>query len=33
MPIDIRAQAAKYSDLNPHLPNDTPFYEALLSKW
>src|SRR6266545_1014894 len=30
MPIDIRAQAAQYYDLNPHMPNDIPFYEALI---
>jgi SAM-dependent methyltransferase len=30
MPIDNRAQAAKYYDANPHMPNDLPFYEALI---
>ena len=26
MRIDIRSEAAKYYDLNPHFPNDVPFY-------
>ncbi len=28
MLTDPRAEAARYYDLNPHAPNDIPFYEA-----
>ncbi len=31
MTIDIRSEAARYYDLNPHVPNDVPFYKNLIS--
>ncbi len=30
MATDIRAQAAKYYDLNPEAPDDIPFYKSLI---
>ena len=30
MKADIRAEAARFYDYNPNLPNDVPFYEALV---
>ncbi len=30
MAVDIRAAAAKYYDANPYIPDDIPFYKALI---
>ena len=30
MKVDIRAEAAKYYDSNPSIPNDIPFYQSLI---
>ncbi len=30
MKLDIRLDAAKFYDLNPHFPRDVPFYQALI---
>ena len=32
MPLDLRAEAARYYDLNPNAPNDVPFYIGRLPR-